>query len=278
MRQMTNRKPVAAGVLYPKTATELKTKISSLLAENPATAVRDPKTIVVPQGSYDQVGSLYAKAYNCIRGKKYDVVVILAYSNSEFFNYFSIFSGEEYSSPLGSVKVDVLLRDELADEDDDIYVSEKGHASEDTFIELQIPWLQTVLEPGFKIIPLVMGNQSIELCQELDKALSEVLTQRNILVVACSDLVFEGKTTPKSVEKYNDEFLDELQTKTMEKFFVRKWRDNFKAGSFGSFYVGKQVAKNLGMKEMTVFEKKSVKEIRSGSESTVCYYAMAFSR
>ncbi len=278
MRQMTNRKPVAAGVLYPKTATELKAKIAGLLAENPVKAVRDPKTIVVPQGNYDQVGSLYAKAYNSIKGKKFDVVVILAYSNSEFFNYFSIFSGEEYSSPLGSVKVDVMLRDELADEDDDIYVSEKGHASEDTFIELQIPWLQTVLEPGFKIIPLVMGNQSIELCQELDKALSEVLTQRNILVVACSDLVFEGKTTPKSVEKYNDEMMEALQTKTMEKFFVRKWRDNFKAGSFGSLYVGKQVAKNLGMKEMTVFETKSVKEIRSGSESTVSYYSMAFSR
>lgn len=278
MRQMTNRKPVAAGVLYPKSANELTEKIEHLLASQAVSKLRDPKVIVVPQGNYDDVGELYASSYNAVKGKKYDVVLILSYADTEFFNYLSIFSGEEYSSPLGSAKMDILMRDELADEDDDIYVSEKGHSTSDPFIELQIPWLQTVLEPGFKIVPLVFGHQTDELCQELDKALSEVLTQRSALIVVCSDMVYTADSKEKTIEQHNASVMETFQGKTMDNFFSRKWKDKFKSGAFGPLYVGKNVAANLGYKIITQLGQKTVKEIRNNNEVWVSYQSMVISR
>lgn len=277
MRQMTIRKPQNAGEFYPKTATELKSSIQKLLTENPVNGLRDVKTIVVPQGRFSDVGSLYAKAYNSVKGKKFDVVIVISSTATEFFNYLSIFSGDEYESPLGSAKLDTLMRDELADEDDDIYVSEKGHNSSDPFIEVQIPWLQSVLEPGFKIVPLVMGNQTSELCQELDKALSEVLTQRSALVVIASELVYSGKT-PAFVSKLNAEIVQSIDERKWDNFFNRKWRDQLQFASVGPLFVGRQVAWNLGCKTMTMLGEKSVPEKRESGDVTVTYFSITFGR
>jgi AmmeMemoRadiSam system protein B len=277
MRQMTSRKPQNAGEFYPKAAGELKSTIQKLLTENPVNGLRDVKAIVVPQGRYSDCGSLYAKAYNAVKGKKFEVVIIISSTAAEFFNYLSIFSGDEYDSPLGSAKLDTLMRDELADEDDDIYVSEKGHASNDPFIEVQIPWLHSVLEPGFKIVPLVMGNQTAELCQELDKALSEVLTQRSALVVIASELVYAGKT-PASISKLNTEIVQNIDERNWDNFFNRKWRDQLQFASVGPLFVGRQVGWNLGCKTMTLLGQQQVAEKRESGDVSVTYFSMAFGR
>ena len=54
-------------------------------------------------------------------------------------------------------------------------------------LEVQLPFLQTVLK-DFKLIPIVMGDQTIETCEAVARALSDVIKNHDILVVASSDL------------------------------------------------------------------------------------------
>lgn len=277
MRQMKIRKPMSAGIFYPQKAEILTHSIQQLLESNPSGGgFRDVKVLIVPQGKMDDVGELYAKAYQTVKGRAYESVIVISYADVEFFNYLSIFSGDEYETSLGSIKLDLLLRDELADEDDDIYVSEKGHTS-DPFIENQLPWLQTVLQPGFKLIPLVMGHFSNELCQELEKALSEVLTQKSVLVVIAADLVYAGKDS-KTAEKLTKETLEIVQNRNFDQFFNRKWRSQIQSGAFGPLYVGTHVGWNLGFKTTKILGQKEVNETRASGEVTVSYFSVAIGR
>lgn len=277
MRQMKIRKPISAGTFYPQKAEILTHSIQQLLESNPSGGgFRDVKVLIVPQGKMDDVGELYAKAYHTVKGRTYESVIVISYADVEFFNYLSIFSGDDYETPLGQIKLDLLLRDELADEDDDIYVSEKGHTS-DPFIENQLPWLQTVLQPGFKLIPLVMGHFSIELCQELEKALSEVLTQKSVLVVVAADLVYAGKDS-KTAEKLTKEALEIVQNRNFDQFFNRKWRSQIQSGALGPLYVGANVGWNLGFKTTKILGQKEVNETRASGEVTVSYFSVAIGR
>ena len=60
--------------------------------------------------------------------------------------------------------------------------------SKEHSLEVQIPFLQKVFKQ-FKIVPLVMGQPSYEVCESLAQALSEVIADRDdVLVIASTDL------------------------------------------------------------------------------------------
>ena len=55
-------------------------------------------------------------------------------------------------------------------------------------IEVQLPFLQVCLE-DFKLLPILMGNESPEHAKQLGRILSEVLSEdENVLLIAGSDL------------------------------------------------------------------------------------------
>jgi hypothetical protein len=54
-------------------------------------------------------------------------------------------------------------------------------------LEVELPFLQKVLE-GFKILPVMMGDQSPQACQILAEALARVCRGKRLLFLASSDL------------------------------------------------------------------------------------------
>ncbi|MCX5752828.1 MAG: AmmeMemoRadiSam system protein A, partial [Candidatus Krumholzibacteria bacterium] len=54
-------------------------------------------------------------------------------------------------------------------------------------LEVQLPFLQVALG-DFKLVPIVMGDQSAPVAEALGKALGEALRGRNVLIVASTDL------------------------------------------------------------------------------------------
>jgi hypothetical protein len=54
-------------------------------------------------------------------------------------------------------------------------------------LEVQIPFLQSVLK-DFTLVPLVMGDQDLRTCEQIAGTLADAFADRNVLVVASSDL------------------------------------------------------------------------------------------
>lgn len=147
--------------------------------------------IIVPDANLLSGSAVAAEVYKLLDGHTYDTVVLIAPSHSGTFHRMTICSVDEYRTPLGVLTVNDQIRHELCDEDDDIFLDDAGHFHTEG-IDVQLPFLQSVLADDFDIVPIVMGDESPEFCRELGHALSEVTFSRRALLVASADVLDAG--------------------------------------------------------------------------------------
>lgn len=181
------RSPAVAGMFYEGEPLRLKKIISEFLeVVHPGEVKGEILGLVSPHAGYFYSGKTAAFGYKLIEGRSYRTVILVAPSHYEYFRGVSIYNGSAYRTPLGIIEVDQELRDLLKDYSSIIDVSNRGHGREHA-LEVQLPFLQVVLG-NFKILPLVMGDQSRNYALGLAEILAEVLKGKNVLLVASSDL------------------------------------------------------------------------------------------
>ncbi len=175
-----------AGYFYPSNPEKLRKDINLLLdVTKPKEKVENIFGIVAPHAGYVYSGKTAAHAYNLLIGKKYKTVVIISPSHSEYFPGISIFEGDAYETPLGVLNVERKFCEMLLTNDGTIFTGYEGHRREHA-LEVQLPFLQSVLN-DFKIVPIVMGDQSRQNINVLAVKLAEV-SDNKTLIVASSDL------------------------------------------------------------------------------------------
>lgn len=180
------RPPAVAGMFYPADKNELERLIKMLLDQNiPSEKFDHIYGIVSPHAGYIYSGGTAAFGYNTVKGKNYETVVVISPSHREYFPGVSIYDGDAYSTPLGVVEVDKVMREALTDNSKIIFTSIQGHRGEHA-LEVQIPFLQVVLS-DFQILPITMGDQSKLFIDELAETLSKIVDEKT-LIVASSDL------------------------------------------------------------------------------------------
>ncbi|MDH4069186.1 MAG: AmmeMemoRadiSam system protein B [Ignavibacteria bacterium] len=181
------RKASVAGTFYPETPQVLRDEIEQLLRQcgGHAGAGR-VKGLVVPHAGYLYSGLTAAHGYCQVRNGTYDAVIIIGPSHRECFDGVSVFDGTAYETPLGLAHVETRVAAALAESGGSVEMSSRGHGMEHS-VEVQIPFLQVVL-PGVRIVPVIMGSQRKELCLELGCSLRNIMSGRNVLVIASTDL------------------------------------------------------------------------------------------
>lgn len=182
------RPPVVAGRFYPGDAAELSTMVDSLLDVSQVSHISEEIIAgVVPHAGYVFSGATAADFYSSIEGVDYDVVVLIGPSHHVAFNGFSIFEGNGYLTPLGEVDMATDISERIRESHPTASFVPEAHESEHC-LEVQLPFLQGVLQPGFRIVPIVVGNaEPDELKYMAELILAESYNQR-ILVIASSDL------------------------------------------------------------------------------------------
>ncbi|RPI63648.1 MAG: AmmeMemoRadiSam system protein B [Ignavibacteriales bacterium] len=183
---MRIRHQQVAGYFYPADKDKLQKDIALMLqVAKPEKAFNNIFGIVSPHAGYMYSGKTAAFAYNLLKDKFYKTVIIISPSHAEYFPGISIFDGDAYETPLGIVEIDQVMVDMLVENNKIIFRGIQGHRKEHA-LEVQIPFLQTVLK-NFKIVPIVMGDQSKMFVDELAEKISKVV-DANTLVVASSDM------------------------------------------------------------------------------------------
>lgn len=193
------RPPAVAGLFYPADPKILNREIDDLLQRAASGETlshllggEDTKyrgrirAIISPHAGYIYSGFTAAHGYKLLQGEKFDTAIIISPSHREYFDGISIYGGQAYRVPSGDVPIDTELREMLIMDDAIITLSEIGHRQEHA-VEVQIPFLQKVL-PECKIVPIIMGDQRREYCYHLGKKLAKVAKDKNILLIASTDL------------------------------------------------------------------------------------------
>ncbi|HEX7070846.1 MAG TPA: AmmeMemoRadiSam system protein B [Rhodothermales bacterium] len=175
-------------MVYATQPSPLRHQINALLEQEPTERIDgEVLGVVVPGTNRIRGGRVAASVYATLRGRAYDTVILVAPSHTGPFSRMNICSVDSYRTPLGDLRVNDAVRNELCDEDDDIYLDDQGHYHTEG-IDVQLPYLQTVLDE-FDIVPIIMGDESPEYCRELGAAIGEVMYNRKTLLVSTADIL-----------------------------------------------------------------------------------------
>jgi MEMO1 family protein len=180
------REPAVAGMFYPSSPGKLKEEIAILLEScKPEEKFRDVLGIVVPHAGYIYSGRTASYAFNAAAAQIYKTIIIIAPSHREYFPGISVFNGDAYKTPFGTVEIDKDFREKICGSTGHIFSGTQGHRAEHA-VEVQIPFLQSVFS-DFTILPIVIGDQNRKYVYELSDKLAEIVTD-DTLIVASSDL------------------------------------------------------------------------------------------
>lgn len=183
------KEPHVAGAFYPGEAEELSRAVDGYLKKAETVSVSgEPFVLIVPHAGYIYSGPVAAYGYKAVEGRRYDLVVILAPSHYFPFRGVSVFPSGSFQTPLGRVYVDENVSLELLAGGQDLVVARREYFEREHSLEVQLPFLQKVLAPGFKVLPLIMGDMNYDECSALASLLIKISEGRKILVVASTDL------------------------------------------------------------------------------------------
>jgi AmmeMemoRadiSam system protein B/AmmeMemoRadiSam system protein A len=195
------RRPAVAGFFYPAAKEELASLVDRYLEQVPPPApMGEIVALICPHAGYQYSGKVAAHAYRQIRGRNYQVVVLIGPSHTVAFEGVALCDADYYQTPLGKVRLDRGLAQALSRRDRSFRFLPPAHEKEHS-LEVQIPFLQRTLGE-FSLLPLVMGSQSLATCQSLARALVEILRGKKALLIASSDL---SHYHPSEVAKRLDE-------------------------------------------------------------------------
>lgn len=181
------RESVIAGTWYPGNPQELTQEIQRYLSRVQDTPLGGRlKALIVPHAGYMYSGGVAAHAYKLLLQQSFDRVIVVAPSHRAFFQGASVYDLGGYRTPLGVVPLDHEIVGQLKKESDAIRYVPQADAQEHA-LEIQLPFLQVALGE-FRLTPVIMGEQTLENCQQLAAAVSRVCQGKDVLLVASTDL------------------------------------------------------------------------------------------
>lgn len=179
------RQPAVSGSFYPSDPKLLIAKLTDLFKSAGNPEFRDNiAAIIVPHAGYIFSGEIAASAYSLINPEKeYTRVFIIGTSHHVYLNGASLYNLGDFKTPLGIVEVDTSLTNQLISKFNFFESSVEAHKQEHS-IEVQLPFLQYQLKKKFKIIPIIIGTQSEEMCRKIAKALEPYFNNENLFVIS----------------------------------------------------------------------------------------------
>jgi AmmeMemoRadiSam system protein B len=189
--------PVVAGRWYPADGGSLGREIDRLIDDAGragADAGRSPgavRALLAPHAGYVYSGAVAARGFRQILGESYDRVVLLGPSHYAAYAGAAMPDAERYRTPLGEIELDTACIAELSARPG-LHVDGAPFEPEHS-LEMEIPFLQRTLAPGWKLLPLLIGaTSSADDLNRVAEALAP-LVGPGLLLVVSSDLTHFGQ-------------------------------------------------------------------------------------
>jgi AmmeMemoRadiSam system protein B len=180
-----------AGRWYPANPRELADSVDGYIqAANLPEIKGNILALVSPHAGHIYSGPVAGYAFKSVQGLQPDLVIILS-PYHQFHQDSILTSGHQaYQTPLGEVPVDEISQEDLSRALYDargIKLSKVRNDGEHA-VEILLPFLQRSLAGNFSLLPLMLRNQDPKLMKTLGTYLADLSKQRNVLIVASSDL------------------------------------------------------------------------------------------
>jgi hypothetical protein len=274
------RPTAVAGAFYPADPAELSAMVDRFVAQAKVPTIPDVVAIVAPHAGYQYSGAVAGHSYALLRGRKPARVVVIAPTHYEAFSFTSVYDGDAYATPLGQVPVDREFAARLVKMDPSIQFSSLGHTPDadkrEHAVEVQLPFLQRVLGSEFRVVPIVMGDQSWENCRALGVALAKLIQGSDTLIVASSDLShYHPYDDAVRIDHKTLQGIEEWDYLSMSMNFDQR---NWEACGGGPIIAAMIAAERLGATEAQILKYANTGDVTGDRSRVVGYGAVAFSK
>jgi len=188
------RTAAVAGTWYPADREQLETLLDRLLGAVPAAADAPPadriRAIISPHAGYRYSGATAAAGYARLAGRQVDRVIVIGPAHHYDFAGISLPAVDAYETPLGRIPLDTQAIEDLRQSP--LVKSVAAAHTREHSIEMQLPFLQQVLQPGWQLVPVLVGRLAGEDYRHAAALLTPLADATTLLVVS-SDFTHYGR-------------------------------------------------------------------------------------
>ena len=188
---MDTRPSPIAGRWYPGDSGQLASSVDGYVgaAELPEIA-GEVIAVVAPHAGHVYSGPVAGYAFGAVKGMQPELVAIVSPMHQPYSQPLLTSAHQAYQTPLGTITIDQRAVAEL----DQQLQAELGFGltpvrnDGEHSLEIELPFLQRVLEGEFSLLPVMVRDQSTQVGEALGGALAKVLADKSALIVASTDL------------------------------------------------------------------------------------------
>jgi len=186
----TRPSPIA-GRWYPGDAGQLAKDVDGYLDAAELPEIKGEVIgVIAPHAGHRYSGPVAGYAFAALRGIQPDLVAVISPMHQPYAQPLLTSAHMAYQTPLGQIMIDQEAVAALNTELDRAVGMELTPVRNDQehSLEIELPFLQRALESEFRLLPVMVRDQSPRVGQALGESLAKVLHDQNGLLVASSDL------------------------------------------------------------------------------------------
>lgn len=265
------RKPAVAGTWYPGSAAALSAAVERHLRGATQTVDGDLVALIAPHAGLVYSGPVAAHAYNLLRGRAFDLAVLIGPSHFVGFDGVAAWASGGWETPFGMLRIDQACADALVTGSDVVSDLPSAHTREHS-LEMQLPFLQH-LAPDTAIVPLLMGYQTADTSRALGDALAAALRGRRALLIASSDLShYHDARTAESMDRVVIDCVSRFDTDGLQRALDAQ-PDHACGG--GPIVAVMRAAQQLGARDALVLKYADSGDVSGDKSAVVGYMAAA---
>jgi AmmeMemoRadiSam system protein B len=183
------RPPAVAGSFYPRGQAELAAMVEALMARASTSGESGLLVgLIAPHAGYMYSGPVAASVFARLGSqvRLFERVLLIGPSHYVRVDGIAAPSSQTFATPLGEIELDRAAIAALLDAGL-VTIDDRAHAPEHS-LEIELPFLQRSIEPGFKLLPLMVRDQGHKVTRILGQCLAKTMRGRNALLVASTDL------------------------------------------------------------------------------------------
>jgi len=225
--------------------------------------------VIAPHAGHRYSGGVAGYAFAALRSRSPELVAVV----SPFHNlarYPLITTAHDaYGTPLGNIEVDKAALAEVS-QILDVPIT-PVYADREHSLEIELPFLQRTLSSNFKLLPIMIHEQEVDVARKLGLALAKVLEGKNALLVASTDLshFYEQQTA----ERLDREMLRRFEAFDPESIFEAERTGKAFACGHAAVAAVLWAARELGANKVKVLQHATSGDVMGDYSSVVGYGA-----
>lgn len=270
---MNIRRSIIAGSWYPGAPDTLRAQIKKYLDAAKKTDVDGRLLgIIAPHAGYMYSGPTAAYAYKNIRPENISTVIMVGPSHSAYFDGAAVYDSGAWETPLATTEIDFDLAKKIISQDPKYIHDNFGAHSREHSLEIQLPFLQTVLKPGFRILPIMLFDHSLASCRRLARAIAQAIEERDdVLLLASSDLShYHSDTEAKKLDQLVSDAVGEFDPELLAEDLAQ---ERCEACGGGPMITVMLACRELGADRSKVFDYRTSGDVTGDRSQVVGYLA-----